>query len=416
MDEKLTIASLVTEITQLKERAVAAVRTAEEASSKANSESGFAYNAKQNAEEHAKAISQVRGSVDADFTWLTTTKKNAEELAQAILAAKTTSDADAHIVAEARTTIEKEAATVRAASERVSSVLSTIEKNQSDVAIALKEATDANAMVAVAKAKAEASANAVQGLQTQLAETAAKANSDGTAISKGESESKSLLASMGEIVATAKTTHERVAEYQKELSNLTEMFETLHRKIEGLLPNATSAGLASAFRNQKARFTKPQRNWLITFVTAIILLLVAGLVGLPGFWSWGANSGTQESWDSILRHFATRLPLVAPLVWLAIFAGRNYMLALRVEEEYAFKEAVSTAFEGYKREMAGISASGDGALPPIVTLCENVLRALARRPGRIYEGRQEDITPLTPVARVITDAAVDVANTAKREV
>ena len=79
------------------------------------------------------------------------------------------------------------------------------------------------------------------------------------------------------------------------------------------------------------------------------------------------------------------------------------MLALRVEEEYAFKEAVSTAFEGYKREMKDI-ASHDNESPPLVILCENVLLALAQRPGRIYEGRHEDITPLSPVRAAIRDA------------
>lgn len=411
MDENLASAkALLTTITQLKEQAEASARAAEEANSKANSESGFAFNAKQNAEDHAKAISQVRGTVDADFTWLTTTKKNAEELLLAITVAKTASDADARIAAESRAKIEKEAATVKAASERVSTVLSVIEKTQNDVTAALSNVTAESATVAVAKATVEASAKAVQSLQIQVNEIASKANVDGAAIAKMDAESKSLLASINEVVVMAKSTHESVAEYQKELISLTKAFNELHSKIEGLLPNATSAGLASAFRNQKERFMKPQKYWLAMFVVTIVLLLVTGIVGLPGVWP-DANSGTQDSWDSILRHLAIRLPLVAPLVWLAIYAGRHYTLALRVEEEYAFKEAVSTSFEGYKREMAGISDISDSAHPPIVTLCENVLLALAQRPGRIYEGRHEDITPLSPVAKM-AEKAMDLASKA----
>jgi hypothetical protein len=49
---------LVAAIVQLKERAENAAREAETARSKADSESGFAFNAKNNSEEHAKAISQ----------------------------------------------------------------------------------------------------------------------------------------------------------------------------------------------------------------------------------------------------------------------------------------------------------------------------------------------------------------------
>jgi hypothetical protein len=68
------------------------------------------------------------------------------------------------------------------------------------------------------------------------------------------------------------------------------------------------------------------------------------------------------------------------------------MLSLRLEEEYAYKEAVSTAFEGYKREMKDIDA-GEAANPsPLTKLCTNILAAIAERPGRIYEGKNRDIT------------------------
>lgn len=405
-----TADALINEIVQIKGRAETAARSAEEANSKANSESGFAFNAKQNAEEHAKAISQVRGTVEADFTWLTTTRKNAEESANAVTALRATSESDARIVAEARGMVEKDATTARAASDRSTTALATIEKIQTDVAAALKDVTMESAAVADAKVKAEATTTALQKLETPLAAIASKAADDGNAIAKAEADSQTLLSSINKITKTANETHDRVSEYEKELARLTVIFTELNKKIEGLLPNATSAGLASAFRNQKDRFKKPQRNWLIMFVVTItLLLIVAGLGGVSGLWS--INPATPESWDEILRHFMGRLPLVAPLVWLGIYAGRNYMLALRIEEEYAFKEAVSTAFEGYKREMADISASGNNETPPLVILCENVLRALAQRPGRIYEGRHEDITPLSPVKGAIFEVKQTVNST-----
>lgn len=415
MEDPSTAAdALVVTIYGLKERAEAAARSAEEANSKANSESGFAFNAKQNAEDHAKAIAQVRGTVDADFAWLTTTKNNAEQLAQAITSSKATSDGDARAAAESKAAAEKETASIKATSDRVATLLLAIEKIQSDVAAALDKVTSESASVTVAKANAEAGATAIQTLQTQITETASKATVDGATVAKNEAESKILQTSMTDIVATAQVTHARVAEYQTQLNQLTTTFNELHTKIEGLLPNATSAGLASAFHIQKARFLKPQRYWLITFVVALALLLATGTVGLPGLWPGAITAGQQQSWDSILLHLVSRLPLVIPLVWLAIYAGRHYTLALRVEEEYAFKEAVSTAFEGYKREMVGI-ASNDGALSPLVTLCEGVLRTLAQRPGRIYEGRHEDITPFSPLAKAVGDAATSVANAAKKE-
>ena len=64
---------------------------------------------------------------------------------------------------------------------------------------------------------------------------------------------------------------------------------------------------------------------------------------------------------------------------------------------------IRTAFEGYKREMLAIPASAGSDVSPLVTLCENVLRALAERPGRIYDGKNDVVTPLTPAASVLKD-------------
>lgn len=83
------------------------------------------------------------------------------------------------------------------------------------------------------------------------------------------------------------------------------------------------------------------------------------------------------------------------------------MLALRMQEEYAFKEAISATFEGYKREMAAIASSEPGAVP-ILKLCENVLLTLAQRPGRIYEGQHEDITPLAPVMKAVSEVSAKI--------
>jgi hypothetical protein len=72
---------------------------------------------------------------------------------------------------------------------------------------------------------------------------------------------------------------------------------------------------------------------------------------------------------------------------------------VRLEEDYAYKEAISRAFEGYKREMEKIVV-GDVANPtPLMKLCMSVLSAIAERPGRIYDGKPEDITLLAELGK-----------------
>jgi hypothetical protein len=59
--------------------------------------------------------------------------------------------------------------------------------------------------------------------------------------------------------------------------------------------------------------------------------------------------------------------------------------------------AVTLHFEGYKREMEKIT-TGDGENPtPLTTLCTNILRAIAERPGRIYEGTPQDINLMAEI-------------------
>lgn len=398
------LASLVTQITEIQTRVDQAIRTAnagavaidelrqrsdgvlkqiEEDARKANSESGFAFNAKGNAEEHAKTIAQIRGTVESTFSGLTSTKAQTEEIVQAIAAARITAESDAKSIGEAKAAVTRDASIVTAANERVSAVLPSIEQGSKD----------ANTITA-AKTGSEANAAAIQALQTQMVEAMAKATAEGATISKAEEDSKKLVSSMTDARNNANEANARVIKYEQEIAQLTTAFSDMQAKLEGLLPHATSAGLASAFHNQKARFSKPQRYWLGLFVATILALLLTTAFGLPA---------ANDSWDAILRHFINRLPIVAPLVWLAIYAGHHYSMALRMEEDYAFKEAVSIAFEGYKREMSGIQATTESDVSPLITLCENVLRALAERPGRIYDGKTEMITPLTPAASVIKD-------------
>lgn len=394
MSDNKSISDLWREAVGTVERLKVLLHDAEQASMKANSESGYAFNAKTNAEEHGKAVSQMKGQAEADLSHLAAMRKSADEAMQVIESAKSVIEGDAKYIAGAKDLAEEDVAAARELRRVIETTLSSTAESQGTIAASVEYVNNALGGLAVSKSTVDAATTAVQGMQAQVAEMKAKVGQHFDEIGELHDGAEESVEAMKEAAKTSETTLKRLDAYEKKLEDILIKSNALHSKIESLLPNATSAGLASAFRNQQQRFQDPQRNWLKMFIVTIALLLLAGVVGLPGFWPGGGN----DNWDAILRHLVTRLPLVAPLIWLAVYAGRHYTLALRVEEEYAFKEAVSTAFEGYKREMAGIS--GDETVSaPLVTLCENVLRALAQRPGRIYEGRHDDITPVAPFAK-----------------
>src|SRR5258708_1480291 len=69
----------------------------------------------------------------------------------------------------------------------------------------------------------------------------------------------------------------------------------------------------------------------------------------------------------------------------------------------ATRASFATAFEGYKRVMSSIEVHVAEGMRPLHVLCTNVLTAMADPPGRVYESRMQDITPITPLSNALAD-------------
>jgi hypothetical protein len=213
------------------------------------------------------------------------------------------------------------------------------------------------------------------------------------------SEAKSHLQQTSDLSVAAVELEETIEADRERLDKLTSRCENLQTQIEALLPGATGAGLAKAFSDRKKDFGRPRLLWTALSVLSILAVVLVGLAGQRGFLEL---IDIQElSWGPILEGLLMRLPVAGPLVWLAVYAGRHQLIASRIEEDYAYKEAVSRAFEGYKREMGAIDEIVDDA-NALTTLCSNVLRTLSVEPGRMYVDRPQDFTPLNTVFDAIT--------------
>lgn len=254
--------------------------------------------------------------------------------------------------------------------------------------------------------QAEEATNAISEFHTQASQTAKKldeveteARTHSTAITTTASQIDALLAkakkdqaATSELAAKAMTLDAKIATQSNRMEALTEACDELKGKIESLLPGATSTGLAKSFMDRKSAFRRPKLGWGALAVGSIVMLCLVGLIGETGFLAFAKKDAV--SFPDILRGLLWRLPVVLPLVWLAIFGGKHFFLASRIEEDYAYKEAVSRSFEGYKREMQGIPAGATGGTP-LEILCTNVLSAMATPPGRLFDKKQHDFTPLS---------------------
>lgn len=386
-------------------KAAEAAQQAHASRQRADDDASYAHKAKVAAEEHSKVVAALKAQAEVDGSWFTATRQGVEQAQATINQIRADAESAKQAVAEAAGEVEKNRTAAKTNAEQAEALRAQAEKAGGEAASQSKASAASATSAAENAIKAEGSQTKIGELLVQVTAHAASAKEGAaeveetlTAVKKSQEAAADLVAAMAAADKKATAVLAVIDKHEKDLAKLKGECDALHARIESLLPNATSAGLATAFREQKARFEKPQWMWLGTFVATILGLLASSLWGLPA----------GDSWDSMGRHFVNRLPLIAPLVWLAIYAGRHYGMALRLQEEYAYKEAVSAAFEGYKREMGTVGAGVDGG-SPLVTLCENVLRTLGQRPGRIYEGKHEDITP----ANTFANAAKDIVSAIK---
>lgn len=186
-----------------------------------------------------------------------------------------------------------------------------------------------------------------------------------------------------------------LANKEAQLKLQSEKTTELNSIIQGLLPGAASAGLASAFRLRKESYQKPIKLWSFVFIGSIVALIFFATVNPISF------TIEQITEANFYKYFLLRLPFIGPTIWLAIYAAKRHGQSLRLEEEYAHKEAISMSFEGYKKQLLEIEAS-DSDNTSTVSLISKALDALALHPGRVYEHNNESITPLDALKDVVS--------------
>lgn len=384
--------NLLDQIKQFRAQAEDQYKAAETARKNADSEGLFAVNAKRTCEEHATVISQLKGAVETDVKSIETNKQKVDELAAFITANKPIIEGDIKKIGDNRKEVEQAASGITDAAGKGSGRLLEIETSKGLADSLLTELHGSRDAGVEACKKAETA-------QLQAGEFLIEITSAHETSKKSSEQITAILAEAGK----EKETLAEIVNHLTKSSEITNGFETelkaLVKEAEGLLPGFADVSLASAFGNRKKRFLIPKIAWISTFILCIGCLVY---VAYPSFkeatssMTTVAASQHVKTWGDIWLGLAMRLPIVLPLIWLAIYAGRNYMLSIRLEEDYAYKEAVSKSFAGYKREMEKF-ASGQAVGPdnPVTILCINVLKAIAEHPGRIYEGKQKDINILT---------------------
>jgi len=159
-------------------------------------------------------------------------------------------------------------------------------------------------------------------------------------------------------------------------------YDTLSKKIEGLLPGATSAGLAKSYYDQKKSYQIPNIIWSIVFTGTMV-----GMV-------YYAVQTVNESVDlaSSFRNILSRAPFFIPTIWLALFASKQQSQNRRLEQEYAYKESLAKSYEGYKREIEKLPTSEEKT-EIMEKLIRSMVDASGFNPSSTLEKRSHNDSP-----------------------
>jgi len=354
-------------------------------------------------------IAEIQPMVDAarqQLDAMVTAKAQAE--AHLVEIQAKTADAQATSAANIVVVREIEASRVTAESEANAIIeIKNVVTGERDGAVADRAAAidAANSVVALLARTQEMVEKAEDlGQSVQSLKDAAKASA--TSIDESKTEALAHTAALKNLATRAEAVDIRVAGYEAKLEEFEQQAAAQLETIVGLLPGATSAGLASAFDLRRQSFLKPSNWWQGLFVGSVVALV---LLALTGFWGVAKSEGVVN-YQGILSMWLVRLPIAAALVWLALHASRESALAKRLEEDYGFKAAMAASFQGFQKQMADI---GEQARPdsPLRKLCEDTLATIASPPGRIYEKQALTVTPgseLAGAARKVGEVVSDV--------
>ncbi|KAF0140915.1 MAG: hypothetical protein FD122_2088 [Stygiobacter sp.] len=227
------------------------------------------------------------------------------------------------------------------------------------------------------KSKVEETLGEIQGNNTETDNILLK-------IKEQEKEVINLKKMLEDEIGRNKKLNDTIVQQSEQIDEIIKKCVDQQETIAQLLPKGTSAGLAHSFGHRVEMLNRSRVIWMSLFIGSIILL-----VGV-GAWIFSSQPNTAvELWQRVLE----RLPLTAPLIWLGWFSAVQYGHIIRVQEDYAFKEATSKAFAGYKDHMEHLkSVNDESSKTALDLLSKKTIEILARSPLRIYSKSEDDVS------------------------
>jgi hypothetical protein len=213
-----------------------------------------------------------------------------------------------------------------------------LKRSVSSAALRLKDATDS-----------------IEGVEAKMASI----NSAFDAAEKLPSTQADLLSAIAEVDRVAQqamTFRQQVQTAATECDALRDSLKLAQKEAQGTMDKVrqayraqTSQGLAHAFFEKSKSLNASMGVWVIALLAS---LFVAGWISHDRFPEILKQLADKPDWAVVLLRLTLGVLSVAPAVWVAWVATKQIGQRFRLSEDYAYKAALSTAYEGYRAEAA----------------------------------------------------------------
>lgn len=183
--------------------------------------------------------------------------------------------------------------------------------------------------------------------------------------------------------------------YEKYIADCNDSYNEVMQNIKDLLPQAMTAGLASAYNEKIDKEIAEQNKHEESFNKSIKYLFLISL--LPFAVNAYRLLGGGDSLITIIKDtpylLSAMLPLYIPILWLAYTTNKSYKLSKRLIEEYTHKGVVSKTFEGLSHQIDALE-NKEISEELRVKLLFNIVSVNTENPGKLISNYDKSDHPL----------------------
>ncbi|MGS0689718.1 hypothetical protein [Shewanella sp. 30m-9] len=402
------ITQISNELDELKESIPENVREAAQAKRKTSEYRNRALEAKDEAEAAADCIVKLKDSITEILSSVEEGSVDLNELrVRTSGLAKEVAQYHAELIELMESSQETISTMIQLTKERESleADVEVIESLSADMASTEKKAKGLLNSIAVIKKEAEEVHQELYGYETQDEVTGDEIHIEGTIenlknayestkdsieqlSSQYESSKQEIEQSLKLIETDAKAT------FQEHISLCDKSHSDVVKRISDLLPDALTAGLASAYEAKTKAEKLESEKHNKTFKYSITGLVFISLI--PFIFN-ALRLGDDVEVITIIKDMPylvfAMMPLYIPVLWMAYSANKSYKLSKRLIEEYTHKGVISRTFEGLSTQVSGI---GDTNIAEELKLklLFNLVSVNSENPGKLISDYNKSDHPL----------------------